>query len=274
MTRIIAVTNEKGGAGKTALAVNVAAAWGDSGLRVLVVDLDPQADATTGFDVVVDAAGEATVAELFRDPALELEAAVAAGVAPGVDLLRGSHLLKQVEQSLTGKMYRERFVASFLEGQVGRYDVVLIDCPPAIGNLTVNAIVAADGLVVPVAMKDANSVKGLRELRDDTLLKLARNGAARPILAVVRTRVDGADRDTYRALDDVLQSMEVPLTSTVWGERSGFHDSAVEGRPLLLRALKPHDRPVAHSVRALAAELADLLGLNAATTRDKLPAAA
>ena len=160
-------------------------------------------------------------------------------------------------------MYRERFLSSLLQGEVDEYDAVVIDCPPAVGNLTINGIVAAEGVIVPVAMKDANSVKGLRELRDDTLFKLERNGSPRPILAVVRTRVDAGERDTYRALEEVLEALDVPLAATVWGERSGFHDSAVEGRPLLLRQLKRHDQPVAAAVRALALELVDVVGLGA-----------
>ena len=140
-TRIIAVANQKGGTGKSTIAVNLAVAAAEAGHRVLVVDVDPQADATSMLGVDPDARTR-TLYDVFLGEC-ELPDAVAAGVAPGVDLAVGTERMADVELTLAGEMMRERYLAEALDGNTGGYDLVLVDCPPNLGLLTVNAFCAS-----------------------------------------------------------------------------------------------------------------------------------
>jgi chromosome partitioning protein len=126
--RVIAVANQKGGTGKSTITVNVAAALGADGLRVLVVDVDSQADATSMFGVD-PAACEHTLYDVLTGNA-ELPAAIATDVTPGVDLVVGDERLADVEIILAGATLRERYLSDALKGNVDAYDLVLLDCPP------------------------------------------------------------------------------------------------------------------------------------------------
>ena len=160
--RVIAVANQKGGTGKSTIAVNVAAAMGERGLRALVVDVDPQADATTMLGIDPDAQAH-TLYDVFVG-SCELPGAIAPEVVPGVDVAAGTERMGDVELTLADEMMRERYLADALAGHVDDYDIVLIDCPPNLGLLTVNAFCAAREVLVVVSMTDRNAYKGAMAL--------------------------------------------------------------------------------------------------------------
>src|SRR4051794_5557614 len=162
MPRTIAVSSQKGGIGKTTTTANLGLAWGETGRRVLVVDLDPQFALTRRFGVS-PAAAPATVYDLLVGDET-LEAAVVR-VGRGVELLAARRELAPLELALAGEHHRERFLAELLAHETERYDVVLIDCPPTLGLLTVNAIVAAGEVLVPVNMTDEGALQGAVEVR-------------------------------------------------------------------------------------------------------------
>ena len=148
MTRIVAVANQKGGVGKTTTAINLAASIASRGYRVLLVDFDPQGNASSGvgwprdrveksvYDVLT---GEVTMAEATR--ATELETLF---LVPATTDLVGAEL------ELISQDRRERVLADALAPVVAQYDYIVIDCPPSLGLLTLNALVAADGVIVPM----------------------------------------------------------------------------------------------------------------------------
>ena len=131
---------------------------GERGLSVLVVDVDPQADATTMLGIDPDAQAH-TLYDVFVG-SCELPGAIAPEVVAGVDLAVGTKRMGDVELTLTGEMMRERYLADALAGHVDDYDLVLIDCPPNLGLLTVNAFCAAREVLVVVSMTDRNAYKG------------------------------------------------------------------------------------------------------------------
>ena len=227
----IAVANQKGGSGKTTTAVNLAAAWGSLGRRVVLVDLDAQFAATRQLGLVPSDLG-ATLADVLAGDAAAGDAVVV-DVVPGVDVLAGDRELASVELSLVSEPMRERFLASALEDLAG-YDVALVDCPPNLGLLTVNGLIAADRLVVPVNTQDEGALQGVVELRG-TLAKLAGRGEARELDVLIETRVDRR-RLVHRALKEAIVELELPAPIAEVAERADFQRAAVEGRPVTLSA--------------------------------------
>jgi len=227
--RIIAIANQKGGTGKSTITVNVAAAAGESGQRVLVVDVDPQADATTMLGIDPDARQHTLYDVLVGG--CELPGAIERGVADGVDLVVGSERMADVELTLAGEMMRERYLADALAGHLDGYDLVLVDCPPNLGLLTVNAFCASSDVLVVVSMVDRNAYKGAMALLA-TVGKLRSKGVGLDVLGVVRNQVD-RNRSTYRLLNDALVDVGLPLLATEIPMRAGFQNAVTAGVPLV-----------------------------------------
>lgn len=162
--RTIAVMNQKGGCGKTTVAINLCGGLVRLERSVLLVDMDPQAHATIG--VGVDSGGRgATSYDLMTDPGMTLDDAVVE-VADGFSLVPANTVLSAVEQQLAGELGRERRLADKLSGvDPDRFDFVVVDCPPGVGLITFNALVAAGEVLIPV---DASffSLHGLSKLRE------------------------------------------------------------------------------------------------------------
>lgn len=147
MGRVIAVANQKGGVGKTTTAVNLSAALALDGRHVLIVDLDPQAHATSGMGIR-GGAGRSVYDALINEVSLQL--IVVPTRIDGLDLAPGSIHLAGAEVELVGLPSRERRLRDALQSVRDAYDLSVIDCPPSLGLLTLNAMAAADELIIPI----------------------------------------------------------------------------------------------------------------------------
>ena len=222
MTRVIAFANQKGGVAKTTSVLNVAAVLALDGNRVLAVDVDPQ------FRLTVLLGGDpaqlgASLLEVLTGESEIPDAAITTEV-DGLELVPATRALSGAELSLVTQVRREEFLRRALEDHLERYDYVLLDCPPNLGLLTVNALCAANEVVIPVSLIDAGALQGAVELQG-TVATLVNSGIPTAITAVLRTLADPR-RVLYRAIREALPSLGLPEAETEIPMRADFQNAS------------------------------------------------
>jgi chromosome partitioning protein len=212
--RTIACANQKGGVGKTTTVVNLASLLAISGDRVLLIDLDPQGNATSGLGID-RAAIERSMYDGLLD-GVDLAELVVQGTSPGVDVIPSAIALAGAEVELAGSTGRERRLRDALAGFADRYDVIFIDCPPSLGLLTVNALTAADAVLIPL-QSEYYALEGLTQLlatidlvRDHLNPRLAIDGVILT-MADKRTNLSSqVETEARRHLDDAVYRTIIP----------------------------------------------------------------
>ena len=164
--RTIAIANQKGGCGKTTTAVNLAAALAEKGSRILIVDLDPQGHATLGLGYDPDALDK-TVYRALTKPQIAISTVIIGTNVERLDLAPSNILLSGAELELSGVAGRHLVLGEQLRMVSGEYDMCVIDCPPSLGLLTLNALVASTDVVVPVQV-NYYAMEGLKQLLETT----------------------------------------------------------------------------------------------------------
>jgi len=195
---VLVVSNQKGGVGKTTTAISLGAAMVDRGQRVLIVDLDPQANATSGLGISKERANGIYGVLLHERP---LSEAVVPTAVPGLDLLPSGPDMAGAEVELVPVMAREYRLRKALRDSAG-YDTVIVDCPPSLGLLTVNALAAGDGVVVPVQC-EYYALEGLAQLLDTIEAVRERLNEKLEVLAIVLTMEDRRNRLSMQVIDEV-----------------------------------------------------------------------
>lgn len=148
--RVIAMCNQKGGVGKTTSSINIGGALSQYGRRVLIVDFDPQGAATVGLGINANAVEDTVYTALFN-PRMDVHSVVHHTDFENLDIMPANIDLSAAEVQLVTEVGREQVLAGVLRQVKDEYDVIIIDCQPSLGLLTVNALTAADGVIIPVA---------------------------------------------------------------------------------------------------------------------------
>ncbi|WP_169171059.1 ParA family protein [Bifidobacterium oedipodis] len=148
--RVIAMCNQKGGVGKTTSSINIGGALAQYGRRVLIIDFDPQGAATVGLGINANAVDSTIYTALF-DPTLDPHEVVQHTAFENIDIIPANIDLSAAEVQLVTEVGREQILNGVLRKLKNEYDVIIVDCQPSLGLLTVNALTAADGVIIPVA---------------------------------------------------------------------------------------------------------------------------
>lgn len=199
-TKILAIINQKGGVGKSTTAVNLSAALGAMGKEVLLVDLDPQGNATSGYGIDKRALDGCVYNVLLGET--PVEEVILSCVAEGVDVLPSTISLAGAEVELVNEMARENRLKNALGSLRGRYDYILIDCPPSLGLLTINALVAADKLLVPIQC-EFYALEGVTKLLDSMKRVKSILNPSLDIFGIVLTMYDSRTNLANQVVNEV-----------------------------------------------------------------------
>jgi chromosome partitioning protein len=249
VARVYALSNQKGGVGKTTTAINLAAYLGRAGQRVLLVDMDPQANATSGLGYDKRSGNPSIYDAIVAGrPVAEV---IATTENPGLDLLPSTIQLAGAEIELVGVLARETRLTRTLAPALERYEYVLIDCPPSLGLLTVNALTAADGALIPVQCEYL-ALEGLGQLVSTIdLIRDSLNPRLR-VAGVVMTMYDARTNLSQGVVEEVRQHFPTLTFATIIPRNVRLGEAPSFGKTIA--AYDPGSRG-ALAYQALAAEL-------------------
>jgi chromosome partitioning protein len=228
--RVISMCNQKGGVGKTTTTINLGAALAEFGRKVLLVDFDPQGSLSVGLGLNPHEM-DLTIYNLLMQRDISIHDVVVPSGVEGMDLLPSNIDLSAAEVQLVHEVAREQTLQRVLAPAIEKYDVILIDCQPSLGLLTVNALTASDGVIVPLEC-EYFALRGVALLKTTIDKVQERLNPRLQIEGVLGTMFDGRTLHGREVLERLVQAWGEKVFHTVIRRTVKFSDSTVAGEPI------------------------------------------
>ncbi len=228
-TKIVAIINQKGGVGKSTTAINLSAALGEMGKQVLLVDLDPQGNSSSGLGIDKSAIQNCVYDVLLND--VPIQDVIIPDVCEGLDLVPATINLAGAEVELVAEMARENRLKDAVGSLRGKYDYIMIDCPPSLGLLTVNALVAADKLLIPIQC-EFYALEGVTKLLDSMKRVKNRLNPTLDIYGVLLTMYDGRTVLARQVVDEVRNYFGKTVFNTLIPRTVKLSEAPSFGQPI------------------------------------------
>jgi chromosome partitioning protein len=228
--RVVSMCNQKGGVGKTTTTINLGASLAECGRKVLLVDFDPQGSLSVGLGLNPHEM-ELTIYNLLMEKDVELSEVVVPTGVEGMDLLPSNIDLSAAEVQLVHEVAREQTLQRVLAPALERYDVILIDCQPSLGLLTVNALTASHGVIVPLEC-EYFALRGVALLKTTIDKVRERLNPRLEIEGVLGTMFDGRTLHSREVMERLVQAWGDTVFHTVIRRTVKFSDSTVAGEPI------------------------------------------
>jgi chromosome partitioning protein len=248
LTRVIAIANQKGGVGKTTTTINLGAALAELGRKTLLIDLDPQAALSVGFGINSYELEETIYDALVVPDSVSLQSVIHYEIRPNLDIAPSNIDLAAAEMELVATMGREYILKEILEPIRAQYHYILIDCPPSLSLLTINALTAADSVLIPLQCEYL-ALRGMRTLIEVIEKAQKKLNPSLKILGVLGTMYNARTIHAQEVIEEVRSVFGDKVFDVVIRSSIKFAEAPVVHKPILEYA---HQHPGAMAYRTLA----------------------
>ena len=249
MGRIIAITNQKGGVGKTTTAINLAASLAEANQKILLLDFDPQGNATSGFGIELDEA-ENTIYSVLTEEC-SMDEAILVDVIDNLDLIPSDMNLAAADIEFVSQEDKNLILKNLLTPYKNKYDYIIIDCPPSLGTITVNALTAANSVIIPIQC-EYYALEGLNQVLNT--ISIVQQGLNKDLVVegIVFTMYDGRNKLSQQVVETVRENYNGNIYDTLIPRNVRLAEAPSHGLPI---TLYESSSTGADSYRKLAAEV-------------------
>ena len=231
MAKVIAIANQKGGVGKTTTSVNLSACLGELGQRVLLIDIDPQGNATSGLGIDKGKIEKSIYDVLVDD--IPIKDTVIGTEVDNLKVLPATIQLAGAEIELVASMSRETKLKKAIDKIKNEYDFVIIDCPPSLGLLTINSLTAANSILVPIQC-EFYALEGLSQLMNTVTLVQKNLNPALSLEGVVLTMFDARTNLSIQVVDEVKNHFRHKVYQTIIPRNVRLSEAPSHGQPVII----------------------------------------